>query len=95
MATEHQLRVSDADRHRLVAALDRHTAAGRLDLDEYSDRVDQALRARTFGELAAIMADLPAEPPADGGTGGRQLVVAFLVALLALLVIGVAVAAFR
>jgi hypothetical protein len=95
MATEHQLRVSDADRHRLVAELDRHTAAGRLDLDEYTDRVDQAFRARTYGELAAIVADLPAVPPTDGQTSARQLVVAFLVALLALLVIGVAVAVFR
>lgn len=95
MAAEHQLRVSDADRHRWIAALDRHTSAGRLDLDEYSDRVDRVLRARTFGELAAIVADLPAEPMADGQPSARPLVVAFLVALLALLVIGVAVAVFR
>jgi hypothetical protein len=95
MAAEHQLRVSDADRHQLVAVLERHTSAGRLDLDEYADRVDRVFRARTYGELAAIVADLPAEPPADSRTSGRQLAVAFLVALLALLVIGVAVAAFR
>lgn len=96
MSTEHQLRASDADRHRLVAALERHTAAGRLSLDEYADRVDQVFLARGHGELAEIVADLPAEPaPVSPANATRHLAIAFLVALLALLVIGVAVAVFR
>jgi hypothetical protein len=95
MPTEHWLRASDADRDRLVAALQAHTAAGRLSLDEYSERVDQVFLARTHGELAAIVQDLPAESIVDHATSGRQLLIAFLVALLTLAVIGVAVAAFR
>jgi len=99
MSTRHRLRASDADRHRVVAALQLHTAAGRLSLDEYSARVDQTLLARTYGELEAVVQDLPADPPTgpgpDPAVNPRHLAIAFLLALLALVVIGVAVAAFR
>jgi len=103
-------RASDDDRQRVVLALERHTAAGRLTLDEYADRVDRALAARTRGQLAEVTADLPAEPdPAGPGDGvphaagdaaqahagtARQLGIAFLVALAALIVI-VGLAALR
>jgi len=96
-------RASDDDRQRVVLALERHTAAGRLTLDEYADRVDRALAARTRGQLAEVTADLPAEPdPAGPGDRARheaddaaqahagtarQLGIAFLVALAALIVI--------
>jgi hypothetical protein len=93
--TNHRLRASDADRDRLIATLQAHTAAGRLNLDEYTERVDQAVLARTHGDLAALVADLPAESTVDHRTSGGQLLVAFLVALLALLIIGVAIALFR
>jgi hypothetical protein len=85
-------RASDDDRQQVVRALERHTAAGRLTLDEYAERVDRALSARTHGQLAEVTADLPASPD-PAGTGdshaatARQLGVAFLVALAALLVI--------
>jgi hypothetical protein len=90
-------RASDDDRQQVVRALERHTAAGRLTLDEYADRVDRALAARTHGQLASVTADLPAEPePSPAGPGdaaqahagtARQLGVAFLVALAALIVL--------
>jgi len=92
---EHGLRASDADRQRAVAALERHTAEGRLSLDEFAERVDAVLAARTHGELAAITHDLPAVSTVDHATGVRHLAVAFLLALLALAVIGVAVAIWR
>ncbi len=87
------LRASDADRQRVTAALQRHTAAGRLTLDEYAERVDRALTARTHAELADVTRDLPAEPPAPvpDGSGGHQLGVAFLLSLLALAVLAVLV----
>jgi hypothetical protein len=53
------IRASDADRDRTVAALAEHLLAGRLTLEEYSDRVDTALRARVNGELARLQDDLP------------------------------------
>ncbi|GII21858.1 DUF1707 SHOCT-like domain-containing protein [Planosporangium mesophilum] len=72
------LRVSDADRMRVVAALERHTAAGRLSLDEFSDRVGRALAAATRHDLARVTSDLPAEPASQS----RQLLLAFLLAML-------------
>jgi hypothetical protein len=93
--TEHRLRASDGDRQRLIATLQAHTAAGRLTLDEYTERVDKVFLARTHGELAALVQDLPVESTVDHAASGRQLLIAFLVALLALAIIGVAVAAFR
>ena len=99
MSTEHSLRASDDDRDRLVDQLQRHAVAGRLSMDEYAERVDRVLVARTRGELAAVVHDLPVESTADAavdhGAGARQLMVAFLVALLVLAVLGAAVAAFR
>ena len=99
MSTEFRLRASDDDRDRLVEQLQRHATEGRLSLDEYSERVDRVLVARTHGELAAVMHDLPAESAVDTALGhresARQLIVALLVALLVLAVLGAAVAAFR
>ena len=53
------LRVSDADREQAVTALREHLLAGRLTLEEFSERVDAALRARVAGELARVQDDLP------------------------------------
>jgi hypothetical protein len=65
------LRVSDADRDRVVSELSEHFQAGRLTADEFDERSGRALSARTEGELAALLADLPRErqtvtPPAGG-----------------------------
>lgn len=55
------LRASDADREHTLDVLQRHTAAGRLTLDEFTERADAACRATTYGDLAAVTADLPTE----------------------------------
>ena len=55
-----ELRVGDADRQGAVAELQRHYVDGRLTSDELDERVAQALSARTFGELAMPLGDLPA-----------------------------------
>jgi hypothetical protein len=55
------LRASDADRESIVAQLREHGAAGRLDVDELEQRVGAAYAARTHGELAALLGDLPAK----------------------------------
>jgi hypothetical protein len=54
-----ELRVSDDDRERALELLREHTVAGRLTLEEFSERADRALRARTHGELDATAAELP------------------------------------
>jgi len=53
------LRVSDADRDRAVVALREHLLAGRLTLEEFTERVEAALRARFGDELARVQGDLP------------------------------------
>ncbi|MGA3354314.1 MAG: DUF1707 domain-containing protein [Acidimicrobiales bacterium] len=52
-------RASDSDRDRVVTALRDHCVAGRLTLDEFSERTGAALAARTQGELHAVFVDLP------------------------------------
>ena len=54
------LRVSDADRDRVVTRLQDALSSGLIDLDEFHDRSSRALAARTQGELAPLTADLPA-----------------------------------
>lgn len=51
------LRVCDADREQAVVALREHLLAGRLTLEEFSKRVEAALRARFGGELARVQDD--------------------------------------
>jgi hypothetical protein len=58
------VRASDADRDRTVEALAAASAEGRLSLEEYSERSDSALTARTLGDLASLTSDLPEPPPA-------------------------------
>ncbi|MBG0560282.1 DUF1707 SHOCT-like domain-containing protein [Actinoplanes aureus] len=80
--TDPTLRASDAERYRVVAMLEQHAATGRLTLDEYAERVDRVLACRTHGDLAAVTADLPADPPAE--EDNRHLLWAFLAAALVL-----------
>ncbi len=58
-------RASDAEREHAVAALQRHFADGRLTDDEFNDRVELVLHARTLRELYEIMSDLPELPVVD------------------------------
>jgi hypothetical protein len=60
--SELELRVSDGDRDRVVEELRAHAAEGRLTVEELEDRVQRALVARTAGELAALIRDLPERP---------------------------------
>ena len=77
MAGDPRIRASDEDRDRAAAALREHLAVGRLTLEEFNDRLDQAYAARTTGELDQLMTDLPGADlqqlpggPARGPAGG-------------------------
>jgi hypothetical protein len=56
------LRASHDDRDRAVEVLRVAAGDGRISADELDERVGAALTARTYGELAALTADLPAAP---------------------------------
>lgn len=58
-----ELRASDADRERVANELREHYADGRLTMEEFDERIDGVYKAKTFGELAPLTADLPAPPP--------------------------------
>ena len=60
-----ELRASDADRDETVSQLREHSAADRLTLEEFSERMSAAYAAGTRGELARLTADLPTGPPAS------------------------------
>jgi hypothetical protein len=55
-----ELRASHEDRDRVVDTLRTAGGDGRLTAGELDARVERALSARTQGELAALVADLPA-----------------------------------
>lgn len=58
------LRASDADRDRVADQLREALAEGRLTPEEHAERIDLVYRAKTYAELAPILADLPAAPGA-------------------------------
>jgi hypothetical protein len=62
------LRASDADREQVVDRLHRASTEGRIGSDELEHRVTAALKARTYAELDATVADLPSPP--RGRRGG-------------------------
>ena len=59
-----ELRASHADRDQVVEVLRVAAGDGRLSPEELDDRLERALTARTYAELAALTADLPATPGA-------------------------------
>jgi hypothetical protein len=59
-------RVSDGDRDATVQALSHHYAAGRLTMEELSERTAAAHAATTVAELGSILADLSDEAPGLG-----------------------------
>jgi uncharacterized protein DUF1707 len=58
------LRVSHEDRDQVAEQLRVAAGDGRLTADELDERLESALTARTYGELEALLTDLPASPGA-------------------------------
>jgi DUF1707 SHOCT-like domain/Domain of unknown function (DUF4190) len=84
--THASMRASSADRERAVDVLKAGFTEGRLTQDEYNDRMGRAYAARTYGDLAALTADLPAgaspvpawpvpayQPPPPSGTNSLAI----------------------
>jgi hypothetical protein len=67
------LRASDADRELIAERLRQAAAEGRLLAEELEERLGAALSARTYGELDAVVADLPAPRTAPARVPGHRL----------------------
>ena len=65
------LRASHEDRDRCVELLRVAAGDGRLTADELDERLELALTARTYGELAGLVADLPATGSAASAPAPR------------------------
>ena len=87
------LRASDADREQVAERLRKAASEGRLIAEELEQRLEAALTARTYGELDALVSDLPPEqlaptrPPTL--TYLRRPAIALAVALVAVAVLAV------
>jgi hypothetical protein len=57
-------RAADVDREAVAERLRQAVAEGRLDLDEYDERLGKTYAAKTYGELDRVVVDLPKPRPA-------------------------------
>ena len=70
-----EMRASDTERERIAERLREAVAEGRLDMEEFGQRLDATYKARTHGELEPLVSDLPltgttpAAPLAATGSG--------------------------
>jgi hypothetical protein len=95
MPRRSRLRASDADREYVAERLRDAAAEGRLLAEELEHRLEAALSARTYGELSAVVSDLPRDPAV--GRAARRIPLrlrpATAVALVLALPIALAIAA--
>jgi hypothetical protein len=75
MMRDPNLRASDADREAIADRLRQHHTDGRLDQDEFQERLEKCFAAKTVGELAELTRDLPGNPEqrSAGRRGGFRL----------------------
>ena len=66
-----ELRASHDDRDRVVELLRVSAGDGRLTAEELDERLEQAMTARTYGELARLVADLPAQGAVTAAAAAR------------------------
>jgi hypothetical protein len=88
---EPTLRASDAEREHHAELLREHAAQGRLTVDELDQRLDRVYTARTRGELAPVVADLPAPREAPRSPRRREPLAHALVPYLAVNLVLIAI----
>jgi hypothetical protein len=72
MTSADAMRASDADRERVVQALQEQVGEGRLTLAEFEERSGSAYIAKTVGELRELTKDLPVDPVAPAPPPWQQ-----------------------
>jgi DUF1707 SHOCT-like domain len=60
MSANRPVRASDRDRERAASQISESHATGRLDAEEFNERLDRVYEAKTVAELDELTADLPA-----------------------------------
>ncbi|MDA8323588.1 MAG: DUF1707 domain-containing protein [Actinomycetota bacterium] len=70
MAMPSGLRIGDAEREAAAASLREHFALGRLTMEEFQQRLDAALTAKTDRDLARLTIDLPQSGTGQGAATG-------------------------
>ena len=93
------LRASDADREATADRLRKHHTDGRIDAEEFQERLDKCFAAKTVGELAGLTRDLPGDPARRrSGTGfgllGSLRMIPILPIILAIVAIHLIVGVF-
>jgi hypothetical protein len=73
MATDDPIRASDADREVVVATLRDAFEVGRVNLEEFNERVSDAYASKTWGDLRKLTIDLPSQPILGSDVPGRRL----------------------
>lgn len=79
-------RASDADREQVAERLRVAATEGRLQDDEFEERLASTFSARTYGELDRVVSDLPAPPaprPRESAHGVRPGVAVAIALVLA------------
>jgi hypothetical protein len=89
--SRYTLRIGDAERDEAATQLSEHFVAGRLTIDEFNERLDRALTAKTADHLSRIMTDLPklhrprpvpARRPGEHSLAARYAALALLAVLV-------------
>jgi hypothetical protein len=68
------IRIGDRERDAIASLLQKAAADGRLSMEELDDRLEAALKAKTYGDLDPLVADLSAELPSQTLVSGRPQV---------------------
>jgi Domain of unknown function (DUF1707) len=90
-------RASDADREQVAERLRVAATEGRLEAEEFEERLATTFSARTYGELDRVVADLPAPPaprrrePAFGLRPGVAVAIAVVLVFVLLSSVSLAV----
>jgi hypothetical protein len=76
---DRRLRAGDVEREAVAAILRREHVAGRLDNDEFDERLTRCLAAKTYADLDELIVDFPAEEPVRrDASWSRRLPLPFL-----------------
>ena len=68
---DRSLRAGDGDRDAFAAILREQHLAGRLDSDEFQERLDACMAAKTYADLDRLVTDLPAGEASGARPAGR------------------------